>query len=331
MKAFRIFVSMLAVAAVFGSCTPKGDAYIFTSFREPSVRGMQYLYSLDGFHWDTLGGVWMAPQIGNEEPYTDAFSGRQVTPKFCPTHVLRDPSVIQGPDGTFHLVWTIAWSGSRGFGYASSKDLIHWSEQREIKVMADTATNNVWAPELFYDDEKDEFLVIWSSGIHPRDYTEADRMGSNACHRPYYTKTRDFQTFTPAQPYYDCGFNSIDGYLVKRAKDDYVLVIKDNRKPGFSNLFCAYATSPEGPFGNPSETFAPTYSEGPCVVKIGDEWIIYYDVYRNGTYGATATKDFVTFTPADDRISVPKVHKHGTIVKITRKQLRALQRAAARQ
>jgi len=39
----------------------------------------------------------------------------------------------------------------KGFGYASSKDLIHWSEQREIKVMKDSLTNNVWAPEVFPD------------------------------------------------------------------------------------------------------------------------------------------------------------------------------------
>ena len=65
--------------------------------------------------------------------------------------MMRDPSITQGPDGTFHLVWTISWNGEQGFGYASSKDLIHWSEQREIKVMKDSLTNNVWAPEVFYE------------------------------------------------------------------------------------------------------------------------------------------------------------------------------------
>ena len=34
------------------------------------------------------------------------------------------------------------------------------------------------------------------------------------------------------------GFNSIDGFIVKRDKNDYVLIIKDNRKPGYSDLFC---------------------------------------------------------------------------------------------
>jgi beta-xylosidase len=66
---------------------------------------------------------------------------------------MRDPSIAQGPDGTFHLVWTSSWKGDLGFGYASSKDLIHWSEQQFIPVMAnEPSTVNVWAPEIMYDN-----------------------------------------------------------------------------------------------------------------------------------------------------------------------------------
>ncbi len=319
-------IFLVAVTLWMAACTER-DVYLFTSFREPSIHGMQYLYSLDGYHWDTLGGVWLTPEVGNDAPYIDRFTGDTVTPKYCPTRVLRDPSIVQGPDGTFHLVWTTQWSGSRGFGYAHSKDLIHWSEQQVIPVMEDSCTNNVWAPELFYDDVKDEFLIIWSSGISPERFTEADRLGTNMCHRPYYTKTKDFKTFTPAKQYYDIGYNTIDGFLVKRGDNDYVFVLKDNRKPGFSNCFCVYGPTPEGPFADPCEPFSPTYSEGPCVVRVGDEWLIYYDVYREYRYGAVSTKDFFTFTPIDDKISVPEGHKHGTIVKITKRQLRALQSA----
>ena len=292
-------------AMLLASCAPEKNVYLFTSFLEPSVSGMNYLYSLDGYHWEPIGDVWLVPQIGNDKPYINRFNGQEQIPKYMPTRVLRDPSILQGPDGTFHLVWTTQWSGSRGFGYASSKDLIHWSEQREIPVMADSLTNNVWAPELFYDDEEKEFYVIWSSQIHPSRYTEMDRLGTNACHRPYYTKTKDFKTFTPAKQFYDAGFNTIDGFLVKKAKDDYVFVVKDNRKPGFSNIFCVYGKSPEGPFSDPCEPFSPEYSEGPCVIKVGDEWLIYYDVYRQVRYGAVSTKDFKTFTPIDDKISIP--------------------------
>ncbi|MBQ1584862.1 MAG: arabinosidase, partial [Muribaculaceae bacterium] len=126
-------------------------AYVFTSFREPSTQGLQYLYSLDGLHWDTLPGIWLRPMVGNDTTYVDAWTGQVQAPKYYPDErVMRDPSIVRGPDGTFHLVWTTQWMGSRGFGYASSPDLIHWSEQRVIDVMGDIPTNNVWAPELFY-------------------------------------------------------------------------------------------------------------------------------------------------------------------------------------
>ncbi|MDO5447550.1 MAG: glycoside hydrolase family 43 protein [Prevotellaceae bacterium] len=323
----RITILILLFSLCTGLAQAKKKAYIFTSFREPSVSGLQYLYSYDGLHWDSIPGVFMKPAIGNERPYTDRFTGKEVSPTYCGTHVLRDPSVVKGPDGTFHLVWTTAWSGSHGFGYASSKDLIHWSEQREIPVMEDSCTNNVWAPEIFYDEDSQYYYIVWSSGIHPSRYTDEDRRGANACHRPYFTKTKDFKTFTPAQQFYDCGFNSIDGFIVKRAKNDYVFVLKDNRKPGFSDLFCAFSNSVEGPYSNPTQKFAPSYSEGPCVVKLGDEWIIYFDQYKPAQrYCAYSTIDFKTFTEINDRISVPVGHKHGTIVEVTRKQLKNILR-----
>ena len=299
------------------------DAYLFTSFREPSTGGMEYLYSYDGLHWYTIPGVVMAPKVGNEKPYRDAFTGEEKWPKYAPNQrCLRDPSIVQGPDGTFHLVWTVQWSGNRTFGYAHSKDLIHWSEQQEIPIMESVPTNNVWAPELFYDDELDVFFIIWSSQIPPEEYTEADKLGTNACHRLYYTTTKDFKSFTPAKRYYDPGFNSIDGYLLKRAPRDYVLIVKDNRKPDFSDLFCVFAESPYGPFSCPTEKFGRTYSEGPCAVRMGHgEWIIYFDQYRPQQYGAVSTYDFHTFNQISNRISVPLKHKHGTIVRIKRSTL----------
>ena len=166
------------------------------------------------------------------------------------------------------------------------------------------------------DDELDQCIVVWSSAIPVERYTAADSLGANKSHRAYYTTTKDFQTFTPAKAFYDPGFNSIDGFIVKRDKNDYVLIIKDNRKPGYSDLFCVSGPSAEGPYTSPSTKFAPTYSEGPCAVKVGDEWLIYFDVYREGRFGAVATKDFKTFTPIDNQISIPQGHKHGTIIKV---------------
>ena len=141
----------------------------------------------------------------------------------------------------------------------------------------------------------------------------------------WYTTTRDFKIFSPAKRYYDPGFNSIDGYLLKRAPKDYVLIVKDNRKPGFSNLFCVFSDSPFGPFSQPTKTFGRTFSEGPCAIKMRDgEWIIYFDQYHPQEYGAVSTRDFHSFTPIPERISVPSKHKHGTILRIKRSLLQPL-------
>lgn len=324
--ACRIFLLLFVLSLTVGASakgSAKDSVYLFTSFREPSTEGLEYLYSYDCLHWDTIPNVVMKPEVGNDKQYKDAFTGEVKWPKFAPEkRCLRDPSIIQGPDGTYHLVWTTQWGGNRSFGYAHSKDLVHWSKQREIPVMDSIPTNNVWAPELFYDDERQLFFIIWSSQIKPEEYTDLDRMGKNSPNRLWYTTTKDFVTFSKAKRYYDPGFNSIDAYLLKRAKDDYVLIVKDNRKPGFSNLFCVFGKSPFGPFSNPSERFGRTFSEGPCAMRMPDgEWLIYFDQYHPQEYTAVSTRDFKTFTSMRDRISVPLKHKHGTIVRISKKEL----------
>lgn len=328
MKKFNTLVLGLIVLAMAACTAPvetEREVYIFTGHREPALDGLHLLYSYDGYKWDSLQGTWLTPLIGNKEAqYFNYHSNKMEEAKFAPQSMMRDPSIVQGPDGTFHLVWTLAWSGEKAFGYASSKDLINWSEQRAIPVMEGERTNNVWAPEIFYDDTNEQFIIAWSSSILPENYTEADKLGSNGCHRGYYTTTKDFVEFSPKKLLYDPGFNSIDGFIVKRAEKDYVLVIKDNRKPGFSDLFCVFAESPEGPYSNPTEKFAPTYSEGACAIQVGDEWLIYFDVYRQYRFGAVKTTDFKTFTPIDDQISLPEGHKHGTIIKVKESVLNAL-------
>ena len=296
---FPLITTLLSLLPI--SSEAKGEdheMYLYTSFHEPSTDGLRYLYSEDGLHWDSIPGVWLAPKQGK---------------------VMRDPSIIMDSDSTFHLVWTAQWKGNKTFGYACSHDLIHWTDVKEIEIMAGKETDNVWAPELFYDEDNDKYLIIWASRIPEREYSQADRLGSNACHRLWYSTTKDFQSFSEPQRYYDPGFNSIDGYLIKRADADYVLILKDNRKPGFSNLFCAFSSSPYGPFHSPSPAFSPTSSEGPCAIPMSDGWIIYYDHYGNHRFGAVFTNDFQSFKPADERISLPRNHKHGSIIKVKRK------------
>ena len=52
---------------------------------------------------------------------------------------------------------------------------------------------------------------------------------------------------------------------------------------------------------------------------MSDGWIIYYDYYGNHRFGAVFTNDFQSFKPVDERISLPRNHKHGSIIKVKRK------------
>ncbi len=271
--------------------TEAKDIYVSTSFHEPANEGLRFIYSHDGIRWDSIQGVFLVPQVGKQQ-------------------VMRDPSIVRGPDGTFHLVWTSSWRGDRGFGYASSKDLIHWSEERFIEVMDDTTTVNVWAPELFYDDEKRQFMIVWASCVPGKfpDYQE-DHLNN---HRLYYTTTKDFKRFSPTKLFYDPGFSAIDATLVKRGKSDYVMVVKDNSRP-MRNIKVAFSRSPLGPWSAASAPFTESFTEGPTTAKVGDWWYIYYDSYQHGIYGAHRTKDFLHFQDQTGAITFPVGHKHGTV------------------
>ncbi|HZI32847.1 MAG TPA: glycoside hydrolase family 43 protein, partial [Candidatus Binatia bacterium] len=237
----------------------------------------------------------------------------------------RDPSLVEGPDGVFHLVWTAGWHGDQGFGCASSKDLIHWSEQQFVPVMTNEPTTvNVWAPELFYDASDRQFIITWASTIPGRFPDKLEKHDNN--HRLYYTTTRDFKHFTPEKLFFDPGFSVIDPFIVKDGKR-YVLICKDNSRPEL-DLRVAFGRTPLGPWKNVSAPFTQKFTEGPCALKIGDDWLIYFDAYREKIYGAVKTRDFKTFTDITREVSFPEGHKHGTAFKVPRIILDGLLSAA---
>ena len=286
---------------MFVSCSNK--AYLFTSFHEPADKGLRMLYSYDGYQWNDIDTVLLQPEVGNQK-------------------VMRDPSMVQGPDGVFHLVWTSSWRDDKGFGYASSKDLVHWSEQKFIPVMQhEPTTVNVWAPELFYDDEQKQYIIIWASCIPGRFEKGMEEDSNN--HRIYYTTTTNFQTFSDTKLFLDPGFSVIDAVIVKRSKNDYVLVLKDNTRPE-RDIKVAFANNPLGPWKNISKAFTDNFTEGPSIVKVKNDWLIYYDSYRKKIYEASATKDFISFENVTSKTKVPEGHKHGTILTVKKKVVKRL-------
>ena len=283
--------SLVTLVMMFSTSASAKDIYVSTSFHEPANEGLRFIYSYDGINWNSIEGTFLSPKVGNQK-------------------VMRDPSIVKGPDGTFHLVWTSSWRGDKGFGYASSKDLIHWTEERFITVMDDPTTVNVWAPELFYDDVKRQYMIIWASCI-PGKFPDGLEDHNNN-HRLYYTTTKDFKTFSKAKLLIEPGFSSIDATMVKRGNNDYVMVLKDNTRKQ-RNIKVAFAKSPYGPWSEASESFTDMFCEGPSTAYVDGWYYIYYDSYRQKIYGAHRTKDFKTFEDRTGSVKFPVGHKHGTV------------------
>jgi hypothetical protein len=298
---FRLIITVLvALFVAFASVAPRpveaksDDAYLFTSFQGNGENGLQFLYSEHGYAWRRVPGYFLKPEVGAKR-------------------LMRDPSLLRGPDGTFHLVWTTGWKGDQGFGYAHSADLRNWSEQRFIPVMGgEPTTVNVWAPELFYDEPEHRFVIVWASTIPGRFPDGLEPHDNNQ--RLYYTTTRDFESFTPSKLFFDPGFSVIDGTII-RDGDGYTLVLKDNSRNKM-NLRVAFAESALGPWHGVSSPFTEPFTEGPSVLKVGDDFLIYFDAYRKGIYGAAKTRDFKSFTDITRQVSFPTGHKHGTALRI---------------
>jgi hypothetical protein len=290
--ALAVCISMPSLTSADGN----DSLYVFTPFRNNGEDGLQFLYSEDGFAWKRIPGYFLKPRVGSSQ-------------------LMRDPSLARGPDGTFHLVWTTGWRKDQGFGYAESKDLVNWSDQRFIPVMEhEPTTVSVWAPEMFYDESNKTFIICWASTIPAR---FPDNLEPHDNNQPmYYTTTADFRTFTPTGLFFDPGFNVIDCTIVGR-DDSYVLVLKDNL-PKQMNLRVAFGDSPVGPWRDVSAPFTASFAEGPSVLKLGDDWIIYFDAYREGNYGAAKTRDFKSFVDVTGQVSFPEGHNHGTALQVSR-------------
>lgn len=293
---------------VAGAGNPGESAYLFTYFIKNGEDGLHLAWSGDGYTWNAVrdGRSVLTPTVGHKEK------------------LMRDPCVTRGPDGTYHIVWTAGWKGDH-IGYASTRDFITWSEQRELRVMAHEPTvRNCWAPEIIYDGKKGEFVIFWSSTI-PGRFPGTGHSESDLNHRIYCTTTRDFNTFTPTRLFYDPGFSVIDATFLQ-ADGRLHLIVKDERiAPPRKYLQMAEAESCSGPFGALSKPFSPPgmWVEGPTALKIGDDYLVYFDAYTTHRYGAMRSRDLKNWEDVSAKMTFPFAGtvnrmRHGTVVEVPR-------------
>ncbi|MGR3809371.1 glycoside hydrolase family 43 protein [Jiulongibacter sp. NS-SX5] len=281
---------------------------MFSSFRDNGQDGLHFAYSKDGLHYTALNKdqSFLNPTVGDDK-------------------LMRDPCIIQGPDGTFHMVWTVSWN-DRGIGYAYSKDLKNWSEQRFLPVMKhESETLNTWAPEITYDNEKEEYMIYWASTI-PGEFEEtADGGDSEYNHRMYYTVTKDFKEFTETKLLFDPGFNCIDA-TIQKIDNEWIMFIKDETRypEAAKNILIAKANKLNGPYKIISEPISKNWVEGPTYLKTSLGHTLFFDAYTRHQMEAIASDDLVNWHELSDKISFPEGTRHGTVFTVKPKVLRGL-------
>lgn len=304
-----LFLSIFLISALFNAqAQKKQDVYLFAYFKNNGEDGLHLAYSRDGYKWATLKNdqSFLTPTVSNDK-------------------LMRDPCIIRGADGLFHMVWTVSWK-DKGIGYASSRDLVNWSKQQFIPVMAKEAgARNTWAPEITYDDQTKTYLIYWATTIEGKFPETAAKEENGYNHRMYYVTTKDFKTFSDTKLLYDPGFNAIDASIVKDG-GKFIMFLKDEtRNPVQKNLKIAYSDKLEGPYGKASAPITGKYwAEGPTTLKIGEDWLVYFDKYTEHKYGAITSTDLKNWTDISDKIALPKGLRHGTIIKIKEKELSKL-------
>ena len=301
---FLLLLTQIAIA------TAQNDksVYLFSYFKGNGEDGLHLAWSSDGLNWKALknDSSFLIPTAGKDK-------------------LMRDPCIIRGGDGAFHMVWTVSWN-ERTIGIAHSKDLTHWSEQQSIPVMEHEPTAlNCWAPEIVYDAAQKEYMIYWATTI-PGRFPQGDSTGDNKYnHRIYYVTTKDFKTYSKATLLYDQGFNVIDA-TIQKSGDQYLMFLKDEtRYPPQKNLRIATSKSLTTGYGPPTAPITgPYWAEGPTVLKQGNQWIVYFDKYREHQYGAITSTDLIHWTDISDKLVMPKGIRHGTVFTITQKELMQL-------
>ncbi|NEE06832.1 family 43 glycosylhydrolase [Streptomyces sp. SID7499] len=307
----------------------KYAGYLFAYFTgEGTADGEQIRYALsrgnDPLHWRELN------------------AGKPVLTSTTGEKGLRDPFVIRSPKGDkFYLIATDlrmyqnssgSWDqvqrhGSKSIMVWESTDLVHWTDQRLVKVSPDSA-GNTWAPEAYWDDELDSYVVFWASKLYADD--DPDHKG-DTYNKMLYATTKDFRTFSEPKVWNDPGYSVIDSTVVKY-EDEYYRYTKDERDPGSSSPCSKFITG-EKSTSLTSTTYdfvadcigkgAMDRGEGPTVFKSNTEkkWYLFIDEYGGRGYVPFETTDLASgkWTPSTN-YQLPASPRHGTVLPVTQRE-----------
>ena len=296
-------------------------AYLFSHFREkitPDGEQVYFALSKDGFNWT---------QLNNGEPILTSTMGE----KGC-----RDIEVIRLKTGGFVILTTdlsiayrmdenyqVNWkevnsTGSKCLCMWKTDDFITFSEQKRIYFGRDDF-GCLWAPEIFYDEINDEYLIHWGSTLAEDNFTH---MSIFCC------TTKDFESFSDPKLFFTKDNEILDTHLVK-FDGTYHLFYKNAEHPPMNmhatsdNLYGPYEHDKAfedymASLGNPG-----SYEGATTLVLPDGRWCLMLDFFgcekeKMGYVPFVSDKPGnANFKRFDESFSFPYGFKHGGIIEIT--------------
>ncbi len=288
-------------------------AYLFVYFTGNKVEeeAVRYAVSTDGYHYYHLN---------DNKPVLDS-------KVISSTGGVRDPHILRGDDGkTFYMVLTDmtsskGWDSNRAMVLLKSTDLVNWTSNVVNIQTAFPGNENlkrVWAPQTIYDAKAGKYLIYFSL---------QHAGGPDKIYYAYANK--DFTALESAPKLLFVPKSEracIDGDIIEKDGVYHLFYKTEGGKAGIK-----VATTTDLTSGNWTENdnyLQQTNDgvEGSSVFKLNnsDDYILMYDVYTKGRYQFTKSKDLENFTVIDNDISMDFNPRHGTILPITRSELKRL-------
>ncbi len=302
--------------------------YLFVHFKEKTTTDGEQVYfavSKNGYDWE---------QLNNGEPVITCDKG-ELGCRDIEIVRLKDNSfviiatdlcIVNRMDENYNVDWgKITHSGSKCLSIWYSNDLINFTEQKLINL-GENKFGCLWAPEVFYDEINDEYLIHWGSTSKENNY---EHMAIYCC------TTKDFKSFSEPKLFYTQASDVIDSHIVK-VNDTYHLFYK--RNDNHSMNMHATSTSLYGEYKD-DESFTelmeslekPGSYEAPTTMMMPDgKWCLLLDFF-----GCEKPKmgyvPFVSesvgntdFSMCKEQFSFPYGFKHGHPIEITDEEYQRL-------
>jgi beta-xylosidase len=287
--------------------------YLFAYFRGNAVKdeAVCFAVSRDGYNYRALNGG---------EPVLDSRA-------ISSTGGVRDPHILRGEDGkTFYMVTTDmtsskGWDSNRALVMLRSTDLVNWNSS-VVNIQqtwpGHEDLKRVWAPQTIWDPAAGKYMVYFSMK-HGDGPDIIHYAWANADFTALESEPRPF--FLPRN-----GKSCIDGDIVNKNGLFYMFYKTEGHGNGIRLAITDSLASGrwiEQP-GYKQQTRDAV--EGSSVFKLSctDTYILMYDVYGRGRYEFCESTDLDRFKAVNDKISMDFKPRHGSIIPITGRELKAL-------